>query len=111
GEGPEPLRLPRDPNDDRNIFLEVRAGTGGDESAIFAGDLFRMYMRYAERHGWPVEVLSSSPSDLGGYKEVIARIVGDGAYSKLKFESGGHLVQRVPGTETQRPVRTPAPTV
>ena len=105
------LLLPRDPNDDRNIFLEVRAGTGGDESAIFAGDLFRMYMRYAERHGWPVEVLSSSPSDLGGYKEVIARIVGDGAYSKLKFESGGHRVQRVPVTETQGRIHTSAATV
>ena len=105
------LLLPRDPNDDRYIFLEVRAGTGGDESAIFAGDLFRMYTRYAERHGWPVEVLSSSSSDLGGYKEVIARIVGDGAYSKLKFESGGHRVQRVPVTETQGRIHTSAATV
>ena len=88
--------LPRDPNDERNIFLEVRAGTGGDESSLFAGELFRMYLRYAERQRWQVEIISESPSELGGYKEVIARIVGQGAYSKLKFESGGHRVQRVP---------------
>src|SRR5438270_428400 len=88
--------LPRDPNDERNIFLEIRAGTGGDESALFAADLFRMYTRYAERHGWQAEVISESPSELGGYKEVIAKIVGQGAYSRLKFESGGHRVQRVP---------------
>ena len=93
--------LPRDPNDERNIFLEVRAGTGGDESALFAGELFRLYSRYAERNRWQVEVISQSPSDLGGYKEIIARIVGHGAYSRLKFESGGHRVQRVPQTETQ----------
>ncbi|MGE5792758.1 MAG: peptide chain release factor 1, partial [Bacteroidota bacterium] len=105
------LLLPRDPNDERNIFVEIRAGTGGDESALFAGDLFRMYSRYAERHGWGVEVLSSSPSDLGGFKEVIARIVGKGAYSKLKFESGGHRVQRVPATETQGRIHTSAATV
>ena len=105
------LLLPRDPNDERSIFLEIRAGTGGDESAIFAGDLFRMYARFAERHGWPVEVLSSSPSELGGYKEVIARIAGQGAYSKLKFESGGHRVQRVPVTETQGRIHTSAATV
>ena len=105
------LLLPRDPNDERNIFLEIRAGTGGDESALFAGDLFRMYSRYAERKGWGVEVLSSSPSDLGGFKEVIARIAGNGAYSKLKFESGGHRVQRVPATETQGRIHTSAATV
>ncbi len=105
------LLLPRDPNDDRSIFVEIRAGAGGDESALFAGDLFRMYSRYAERHGWGVEVLSSSPSDLGGFKEVIARIAGKGAYSKLKFESGGHRVQRVPETETQGRIHTSAATV
>jgi peptide chain release factor 1 len=103
--------LPKDPNDDRNIFLEVRAGTGGDESGLFAGDLFRMYTRYAERHGWQVEIISESPSELGGYKEVIARIVGQGAYSKLKFESGGHRVQRVPETEAQGRIHTSACTV
>ncbi len=105
------LLLPRDPNDDRNIFVEIRAGTGGDESALFAGDLFRMYSRFAERRGWGIEVLSSNLSDLGGYKEVIARIIGDGAYSKLKFESGGHRVQRVPATETQGRIHTSAATV
>ncbi|MBI4995702.1 MAG: PCRF domain-containing protein, partial [Rhodocyclales bacterium] len=84
--------LPRDPNDERNIFLEIRAGTGGDESALFAGDLYRMYTRYAERQGWKVEQVSASESDLGGFKEVIVRIAGNGAYSKLKFESGGHRV-------------------
>ena len=103
--------LPRDPNDERNLFLEIRAGTGGDESALFAGDLFRMYARYAERQRWKVEVISQSPSDLGGYKEVILRIVGQGAYSKLKFESGGHRVQRVPATETQGRIHTSACTV
>ncbi|HEY5899646.1 MAG TPA: peptide chain release factor 1 [Burkholderiales bacterium] len=103
--------LPRDPNDERNVFLEVRAGTGGDESALFAGDLFRMYMRYAERQRWQVEMISESPSDLGGYKEVIARIVGQGVYSKLKFESGGHRVQRVPETEAQGRIHTSACTV
>jgi peptide chain release factor 1 len=103
--------LPRDPNDQRNVFLEIRAGTGGDESALFAGDLFRMYSRHAERQGWRVEVVSQSPSDLGGYKEIIARIVGQGAYSKLKFESGGHRVQRVPATETQGRIHTSACTV
>ena len=105
------LLLPRDPNDDRNIFLEVRAGTGGDESALFAAELFRMYARYAERRRWQVEVVSESPSDLGGYREIIARIVGDGAYSRLKFESGGHRVQRVPVTETQGRIHTSACTV
>ncbi len=103
--------LPKDPNDERNIFLEVRAGTGGDESALFAGDLFRMYTRYAERQGWQVEIISESPSELGGYKEVIARIVGQGAYSRLKFESGGHRVQRVPETEAQGRIHTSACTV
>ena len=103
--------LPRDPNDDRNLFLEVRAGTGGDESALFAGDLFRMYTRYAERRGWQVELISESPSELGGYKEVIARIAGQGAYSRLKFESGGHRVQRVPKTEAQGRIHTSACTV
>ena len=103
--------LPRDPNDERNIFLEVRAGTGGDESGLFAGDLFRMYTRYAERQRWQVELISDSPSELGGYKEVIARVVGQGAYSKLKFESGGHRVQRVPETETQGRIHTSACTV
>ena len=103
--------LPKDPNDERNVFLEVRAGTGGDESALFAGDVFRMYTRYAERLGWQVELISESPSELGGYKEVIARIVGQGVYSKLKFESGGHRVQRVPATETQGRIHTSAATV
>jgi peptide chain release factor 1 len=105
------LLLPRDPNDDRNIFLEIRAGTGGDESGIFAGDLLRMYMRYAERHRWTTEMISESSSDMGGYKEVIVRIVGTGAYSKLKFESGGHRVQRVPETEAQGRIHTSACTV
>jgi peptide chain release factor 1 len=105
------LLLPKDPNDERNIFLEIRAGTGGDESALFAGDLFRMYARYAERQGWQVEVISQSSGEIGGYKEVIARIIGQGAYSKLKFESGGHRVQRVPLTETQGRIHTSACTV
>jgi len=103
--------LPKDPNDEKNIFIEVRGGTGGDESALFAGDLFRMYTRYAERQGWQVEVVSESPGEVGGYKEVIARIVGQGAYSRLKFESGGHRVQRVPATETQGRIHTSAATV
>jgi len=103
--------LPRDPNDDRNVFVEIRAGTGGDESALFAGSLLRMYVRYAERHRWQAEIVSASPSELGGYKEVIARIVGQGAYSKLKFESGGHRVQRVPETEAQGRIHTSACTV
>ena len=103
--------LPKDPNDERNIFLEIRAGTGGDESALFAGDLFRMYSRYAERHRWQVEIVSANESDLGGYKEVIARIAGTGAYSKLKFESGTHRVQRVPETESQGRIHTSACTV
>ncbi|HNA30704.1 MAG TPA: peptide chain release factor 1 [Thiobacillaceae bacterium] len=105
------LLLPRDPNDQRNIFLEIRAGTGGNESALFAGDLFRMYARYAERQRWKVEVVSESEGEVGGYKEVIARIVGQGAYSKLKFESGGHRVQRVPETEAQGRIHTSACTV
>lgn len=107
----EILLLPRDPNDKRNIFLEIRAGTGGDESALFAGDLLRMYMRYAERQGWTVEIVSKSESDLGGYREVICRVIGEGAYSKLKFESGGHRVQRVPETEAQGRIHTSACTV
>jgi peptide chain release factor 1 len=105
------LLLPKDPNDERNIFLEIRAGTGGDESALFAGDLFRMYSRYAERQRWKVEVVSANESELGGYREIIARIDGFGAYSKLKFESGGHRVQRVPETETQGRIHTSACTV
>jgi peptide chain release factor 1 len=103
--------LPKDPNDERNIFLEVRAGAGGDESALFAGEVFRMYARYAERQRWQVELISESPSELGGYKEIIVRIVGQGAYSKLKFESGGHRVQRVPETEAQGRIHTSACTV
>jgi len=103
--------LPKDANDARNVFVEIRAGTGGDESALFAGDLFRMYARYAERKGWKVEVVSSSPSELGGYREIIARIAGEGAYAKLKFESGGHRVQRVPETEAQGRIHTSACTV
>lgn len=103
--------LPKDPYDEHNIFLEVRAGTGGDEAAIFAGDLMRMYARYAERQGWQVEILSQSEGEHGGYKEVIARIQGQGAYSRLKFESGAHRVQRVPETEAQGRVHTSAATV
>jgi len=103
--------LPRDPNDERNIFLEIRAGTGGDESALFAGNLLRMYTRYAERCGWKVEIVSENPGEVGGYKEVIVRIVGHGAYSRLKFESGGHRVQRVPETESQGRIHTSACTV
>lgn len=105
------LLLPKDANDERNVFLEVRAGTGGDESALFAGSLFRMYTRYAERQRWQVEIVSANESELGGYKEVIARIVGSGVYSKLKFESGGHRVQRVPETESQGRIHTSACTV
>ncbi|NLR76754.1 MULTISPECIES: peptide chain release factor 1 [Leeia] len=103
--------LPKDPNDERNVFLEIRAGTGGDESALFAADLFRMYSRFAERQRWQVEIVSASESDLGGYKEIIARVIGFGAYSQLKFESGGHRVQRVPATETQGRIHTSACTV
>ena len=105
------LLLPTDPHDNNNIFLEIRAGTGGDEAAIFAGDLFRMYSRYAENNRWQVEVLSENAGEHGGYKEVIARLVGNGAYSKLKFESGAHRVQRVPETESQGRVHTSAATV
>jgi len=103
--------LPRDPDDDRNAFLEIRAGTGGDESALFAADLLRMYLRYAERQSWRTEVMSESMSDLGGYKEVVLRIAGDDVYARLKFESGGHRVQRVPTTETQGRIHTSACTV
>jgi len=105
------LLLPKDPNDERNVLLEIRAGTGGDESALFAGDLLRMYLRYAERQRWQAELLSASESELGGYKEAIVRIIGDGAYSRLKFESGGHRVQRVPETEAQGRIHTSACTV
>ncbi len=105
------LLLPKDPNDDRNLLLEIRAGTGGEESALFAGDLLRMYTRYAERQRWQIEVMSESESDLGGYKEVIVRIAGDAAFSRLKFESGGHRVQRVPATEAQGRIHTSACTV
>ncbi|HGK7302930.1 MULTISPECIES: peptide chain release factor 1 [Stenotrophomonas] len=105
------LLVPRDPRDEGNLFLEVRAGTGGDEAAIFAGDLFRMYARYAERQGWKVEIESDSPGEHGGYKEVVARVVGRGAFSRLKFESGTHRVQRVPATESQGRIHTSAATV
>src|SRR4249919_282226 len=105
------LLIPVDPRDEGNLFLEVRAGTGGDEAAIFAGDLFRMYARYAERQGWRLEILSSSPGEHGGFKEIVARIEGRGAYSRLKFESGTHRVQRVPDTEAQGRIHTSAATV
>ncbi len=105
------LLIPKDPRDDANLFLEVRAGTGGDEAAIFAGDLFRMYVRYAEKKGWLVEIVSASDGEHGGYKEIIARVEGKGAYSKFKFESGTHRVQRVPDTETQGRIHTSAATV
>ena len=105
------LLVPKDPQDDSNIFLEVRAGTGGDEAAIFAGDLFRMYARYAEKRRWEVEVLSESPGEHGGYKEIISRVIGRGAFSALKFESGTHRVQRVPATEAQGRIHTSACTV
>jgi peptide chain release factor 1 len=112
-EGVELTRLlvPKDPRDDSNIFLEIRAGTGGDEAAIFAGDLFRMYARYAERQGWKVEVLGENAGEHGGYREIISRVVGRGAYSRLKFESGTHRVQRVPATEAQGRIHTSACTV
>ncbi|MGD9406458.1 MAG: peptide chain release factor 1, partial [Gammaproteobacteria bacterium] len=103
--------VPRDPRDDNNIYLEIRAGTGGDEAALFAGDLFRMYSRYAENRGWSVEILSASEGEHGGYKEIISRVVGSGAYSRLKFESGAHRVQRVPETESQGRIHTSACTV
>lgn len=105
------LLLPRDPDDGRSVFLEIRAGTGGDESALFAGDLLRMYTRYAENKGWKVELMSESAAEIGGYKEVIARLDGDGVYGQLKFESGAHRVQRVPATETQGRIHTSACTV
>ncbi|BBP44998.1 peptide chain release factor 1 [Thiosulfatimonas sediminis] len=105
------MLLPKDPRDDANIFLEIRAGTGGDEAAIFAGDLFKMYSRFAETMRWQVEVINSNEGEHGGYKEIIARIIGHGAYSRLKFESGAHRVQRVPATETQGRVHTSAATV
>lgn len=105
------LLLPTDPNDNSNIFLEIRAGTGGDEAALFAGDLYRMYARYAEARGWQVEIISSSPGEHGGHKEIILRIIGHGAYSRLKFESGGHRVQRVPQTEAQGRIHTSSCTV
>ncbi|MBF8221169.1 peptide chain release factor 1 [Halomonas sp. 328] len=105
------LLIPRDPDDGRSVFLEVRAGTGGDEAALFAGDLFRMYSRYAEKHGWKVEVVSASHGEQGGYKELISRVKGDGVYARLKFESGAHRVQRVPATESQGRIHTSACTV
>ena len=105
------LLLPTDPNDERNIFIEVRAGTGGDEAAIFAGDLYRMYSRYAERQGWRIELINAQEGEHGGYKEVVVKIIGAGAYSRLKFESGGHRVQRVPETESQGRIHTSACTV
>lgn len=105
------LLLPKDPNDHRNVFLEIRAGTGGDEAAIFSGDLFRMYSRYAERMGWRVEIVSANEGEHGGFKEVIARVSGDNVYSRLKFESGAHRVQRVPETESQGRIHTSACTV
>lgn len=103
--------LPKDPNDDKNIFLEIRAGTGGDEASLFVGDLFRMYSRFAENEGWRVEIMSSSPLGIGGFKEIIAMISGESVYSKLKYESGVHRVQRVPDTETQGRIHTSAVTV
>jgi peptide chain release factor 1 len=105
------LLLPKDPDDARNAFLEIRAGTGGDESALFAGDLLRMYTRYAERKGWRTEIVSESEGEVGGYKEVVLRVLGDAAYGQLKFESGGHRVQRVPATENQGRIHTSACTV
>ena len=105
------MLLPKDPDDDRNAFLEIRAGTGGDESALFAGDLARMYTRYAATVGWKVEVMSANDSELGGYKEVVLRLEGDNVYGALRFESGGHRVQRVPATETQGRIHTSACTV
>lgn len=105
------LLLPKDPSDEKNIFLEIRAGTGGDEAAIFSGDLFRMYSRYAENMGWRVEIMSQNEGEHGGFKEIIAKVIGQGAYSKLKFESGAHRVQRVPETESQGRIHTSACTV
>jgi len=105
------LLLPKDPNDDKDVVLEIRAGTGGEEAALFAGEIFRMYQKYAERHRWKLEILSSSPAEMGGMKEVIAEIAGDGAYARLKWESGVHRVQRVPATEAQGRIHTSAATV
>ncbi|GHA91525.1 peptide chain release factor 1 [Modicisalibacter luteus] len=105
------LLVPKDPDDHRNVFLEIRAGTGGDEASLFAGDLFRMYSRYAEKLGWKIEVVSASHGEQGGYKEIIARIRGEGVYARLKFESGAHRVQRVPATESQGRIHTSACTV
>ena len=105
------MLLPRDPNDDRNVVVEIRAGTGGDEAALFAGEVYRMYQRYAETHGWKIEVLSMSESELGGLKEIVFSVQGDGAFSKLKYESGVHRVQRVPATESQGRIHTSAVTV
>jgi peptide chain release factor 1 len=105
------LLIPKDPNDDKNVIVEIRAGTGGDEAGIFAGDLFRMYSRYAESQGWKVEVMESSPASMGGVKEIVAAIQGNKVYSKLKYESGVHRVQRVPATETQGRIHTSAATV
>jgi peptide chain release factor 1 len=105
------LLIPKDPDDVRNTFVEIRAGTGGDEAALFAGDLLRMYVKFAERQGWRTEVISESEGEVGGFKEVVIRVVGDGVYGKLKFESGGHRVQRVPATETQGRIHTSACTV
>jgi len=107
----ERLLIPKDPADDANIFLEIRAGTGGDEAGLFSGDLLRMYLKYAERRGWKTEVISANQSEAGGYKEVIAKIIGRGAYASLKFESGAHRVQRVPETESQGRIHTSACTV
>lgn len=105
------LLLPKDPNDDKNVFLEIRAGTGGEEAALFAAELLRMYTRYAERHNWKVEIMSCNATDIGGYKEIVVMIVGKGAYSRLKFESGVHRVQRVPETESSGRIHTSAATV
>ncbi|MDI6869748.1 MAG: peptide chain release factor 1 [Bacillota bacterium] len=105
------LLLPKDPNDEKNVILEIRAGTGGEEAALFAGDLFRMYSRYAERMGWKIELMSANPTELGGFKEVIFTVAGEGAYSRLKYESGVHRVQRVPETEAQGRIHTSAATV
>jgi len=105
------LLLPRDPKDDNNCFVEIRAGAGGDEAAIFAGDLYRMYTRYAEKKGWRIELMNSNESEQGGFKEVIMKVDGDGVYGHMKFESGGHRVQRVPETESQGRVHTSACTV
>lgn len=105
------LLIPKDDDDEKNIFIEIRAGAGGDESALFVGDIYRMYSRYAERMGWKIEIISSNASEVGGYKEMIMKVMGSGAYAKLKFESGGHRVQRVPDTETQGRIHTSACTV